>query len=96
MPDQDQDHDAIVEITSAVARIQARSWQARDWIETHVALEQVQTWTGSLLEVAPHYIGDLIAGMLADGLHIASVHGQTIEHRSQSGSVLFMTPVSHN
>lgn len=92
----DREHDAIVEITSAIARIQTYSRQAQDWIETHVALEQVQTWTGSLLEVAPHYIGDLIAGMLADGLQLASVHGQTIEHRSQSGSVLFMTRVSHN
>jgi hypothetical protein len=92
----DREHDATIEITSTVARIWVRSWQARDWIEMHVALAQVQTWTGSLLEVAPHYIGDLIAGMLADGLHIASVSGQTIAHRSQSSRALFLTCVSDN
>ena len=92
----DQDHDASIEITSAVARIQALSRQAQDWIETHVTLDQVQTWTGSILEVAPHYIGDLIAGMLADGLKIVTVQGRTIEQRGQSSSVLFMTRVSHN
>jgi hypothetical protein len=91
-----QEHVAIVEIHSTLARIQPLSQAARDWIEMHITLEQVQTWTGSLLEVAPHYIGDLIAGMLADGLKVATAHGQLIEEREQSSSVLFMTRASHN
>lgn len=91
-----QEHDAIVEIHNSLARIQPLSRAARDWIETHVTLEQVQTWTGSLLEVAPHYIGDLIAGMLADGLKVATTRGQMIEDRRQSSSALFMTRASHN
>jgi hypothetical protein len=73
-----QEYDAIVEIHSTLARVKPLSHEARDWIETHVTLEQVQTWNGSLLEVTPHYIGDLIAGMLADGLKVASAHGQII------------------
>jgi hypothetical protein len=91
-----QEHDAIVEIHSTLARIQPLSGAARDWIETHVTLEQVQTWTGSLLEVTPHYVGDLIAGMLADGLKVATTRGQIIEDRGQISSVLFLTRASHN
>ena len=92
----DQEHDAIVEVSSEAARVRALSAKARHWIETHVTLEQVDLWTGHMLQVAPHYIGDLIAGMLADGLKVSSVRGSTIEHRDQSSSVLFMTPASQN
>jgi hypothetical protein len=92
----DQEHDAIVEVSSEAARVQALSAKARQWIETHVTLEQVDRWNGHMLQVAPHYIGDLIAGMLADGLKVSTVRGSTIEHRDQSSSVLFMTPASQN
>jgi hypothetical protein len=92
----EQEHDAIVEIHRDIARVHTLSTPARQWIESHVTLEQVDTWTGSLLEVAPHYIGDLIAGMLADGLKVATTHGNIIEDRDQCGSVLFMTSTSWN
>jgi hypothetical protein len=46
--------------------------------------------------VAPHYIGDLIAGMLADGLKVSTVRGHSIEQRDQLSSVLFLTPPSQN
>jgi hypothetical protein len=72
-------HDAIVDMDHAVVRVQALSHTACDWIETHVTLEQVQTWTGSLLEVAGHYASDLVTGMLADGLKVATARGQRLE-----------------
>jgi hypothetical protein len=92
----DQEHDAIVEISQEVARVRALSTKAQKWIETHVTLEQADTWSDKTLEVAPHYIGDLIAGMLADGLKVASIRGSLIEHRRQCSSVLFMTQPSQN
>ena len=92
----DQEHDAVVEIRQQVARIRALSAKAHKWIETHVTLEQVDAWSNNTLEVAPHYIGDLIAGMLADGLKVASIRGSLIEHRGQCSSVLFMTQASQN
>ena len=92
----DQEHDAIVEISQEVARVQALSAKTQKWIETHVTLEQVDAWNNNTLEVAPHYIGDLIARMLADGLKVASIRGNMIEHRGQCSSVLFMTQVSQN
>jgi hypothetical protein len=92
----DQEHDAIVEISQDIAHVRAFSAQAQQWIKTHVILEQVESWNGNTLAVAPHYIGDLIAGMLADGLKVASVRGSMIEHRGQCSSVLFMAQVSQN
>jgi hypothetical protein len=92
----DQEHDVIVEVSSEAAWVRALSAKARHWIETHVTLEQANLWTGHMLQVAPHYIGDLIAGMLADGLKVSTVRGSAIEHRDQSSSVLFMTPPSQN
>jgi hypothetical protein len=92
----DQEHDALVEMSQDVARVWARSAKARQWIEIHVTLDQVETWTGNALEVAPHYIGDLIAGMLADGLTVVTKRGSLIEHRGQCGSVLFMALASQN
>jgi hypothetical protein len=92
----EQNHDAIVEVGGAVAHVRAISAQARQWIETHVTLEQARLWTGHTLEVAPHYIGDLIAGMLADGLKVSTVRGHAIEQRDQLSSVLFLTPPSQN
>jgi hypothetical protein len=92
----DQEHDAIVEISQDVARVRALSAKAQKWIETHVTLEQVESWSDNTLAVAPHYIGDLIAGMLADGLKVASIRGSMIEHRGQCSSVLFMTQMSQN
>ena len=47
----DQEHDAIVEVSSEAARVRALSAKARQWIETHVTLEQVD-----LLE-RPHATG---------------------------------------
>jgi hypothetical protein len=96
LPMYDQDHDAIVEIDSALARIRVLSPQARDWIETHVTLEQAQTWAESVLEVAPHYIGDLLTGMLADGLKISTVRGQLLESRSHFSTDFFLTSASQN
>jgi len=72
-------HDAIVEMDPTVVRVQALSRTACDWIETHVTLEQVQTWTGSMLEVAGHYASDLVTGMLADGLKVTTARGQMLE-----------------
>ena len=72
-------HDAIIELDNAVVRVQALSRTAYDWIETHVTLEQVQAWADSILEVAEHYAGDLMTGMLADGLKVATAPGQVIE-----------------
>ena len=92
----DQEHDALVEMNQDIARVWALSAKARQWIEVHVTLDQVETWTGNALEVVPHYIGDLIAGMLADGLQVATTRGSMIEHRGQCGSVLFMTQTSQN
>jgi hypothetical protein len=92
----DQERDALVEMNQDIARVQALSAKARQWIEIHVTLDQVKTWNGNALEVAPHYIGDLIAGMLADGLKVATIGGSRIEHRGQCGSVLFMTQTSKN
>ena len=92
----DQEHDVIVEIDRTIARVRALSLQARAWIETHVTLDQVQTWTGSVLEVAPHYIGDLIAGMLADGLQVATTHGQLIGNRSACSTAFFLAHASEN
>jgi hypothetical protein len=40
----DQEHDAIVEVSSEAARVQALSAKARHWIETHVTLEQVDSF----------------------------------------------------
>jgi hypothetical protein len=96
IPMYDQNHDAVVEIDSALARVRVLSPQARDWIETHVTLEQVQTWTGSVLEVTPHYIGDLITGMLADGLKISTVCGQLMENRTHFSHDFFLTSASQN
>jgi hypothetical protein len=84
-------HDAIVEISQDAARVQAVSAKAQKWIETHVTLEQVESWSDNTLAVVPHYIGDIIAGMLADGLKVASARGSMIEHREQYSSVLFPT-----
>ena len=81
--------DAIVEMDHAVVRVQALSRTACDWIEAHVTLEQVQTWTGSMLEVAGHYAGDLVTGMLADGLKVATSRGQVLEQHSQYSNALF-------
>jgi hypothetical protein len=92
----DQEHDALVEMSRDVARVLALSAKARQWIEIHVTLDQVETWTDNALEIAPHYVGDLIAGMLADGLQVATTRGSMIEHRGQCGSVLFMTQTSQN
>jgi hypothetical protein len=78
-----QQHDAIIELDNFLARLRPLSWAARDWIETHVTLDQVQTWTGSMLEVAAYYIGDLVTGMLDDGLKVVTVRGRVIEQRSQ-------------
>jgi hypothetical protein len=61
-----------------------------------VTLEQVQSWTGSVLEVAPHYVGDLVAGMLADGLKVATKHGRLIEDRAACSAVLFLAHTSQN
>jgi hypothetical protein len=92
----DQEHDAIIEIDRTLARVRALSHQSRLWIETHVTLEQVQTWTGSVLEIAPHYVGDLIAGMHADGLQVATIRGQLIGDRSAYSTVLFLAHASKN
>jgi hypothetical protein len=75
-----QQHDAIIEMDSTLARVRALSLAAREWIETHVTLAQVHTWTGSVLEVAAYYIVDLLTGMLADGLKVSTVRGQVIAH----------------
>ena len=91
-----QDHDAIIEIDGFLARVQALSPEAQEWIEAHVTLDQVQTWTGNMLEVAPYYIGDLITGMFSDGLKISTTRGWIIEDRAQCGSALFMAHVSRN
>jgi hypothetical protein len=74
----DLQHDATININNACARIEARSPATREWIETHVTLEQVQTWTGDVLEVAPHHISGLIAGMLIDELKLTIVDGQAL------------------
>jgi hypothetical protein len=79
----DQPHDVLVEINDSLARVQTFSTAAYDWIETHVTLEQTQIWNGNVLEVACHYIGDLITGMLADGLKVTTGRGQTIAPCSQ-------------
>ena len=92
----DEAYDAIIDIDASSARIEALSYEALDWIETHVTLEQAQLWTGRILEVAPHDIGDLIVGMLADGLKISTAGGYFIEHRSQCSTAFFMTQVSLN
>ncbi len=88
--------DASVEINWSRARIHVLSSRARDWIEAHVTLEQVETWTGEVLDVAPHHIGDLIAGMLADGMKIATTHGVAIEERAQWSRAFFLSQVSLN
>jgi hypothetical protein len=92
----EQDCDAIIEIDPSLARVLVLSPEAQDWIEVHVTLEQVETWTGDILEIAPHYIGDLIAGMLSDGLKISTAHGHSIERRAQCGNMFFMTYMSLN
>jgi hypothetical protein len=91
-----RNHDAIVEIDCCLARVQALSPEARNWIEAHVTLAQVQTWTGNILEVTPHCIGELITGMFADGLHLSTARDQVIKCRTHCGSDLFMTYMSQN
>jgi hypothetical protein len=91
-----QDPDALVDIDPLRARVQVLSSEAKDWIETHVTLEQVQAWTGAVLEVASSHIGDLITGMFADGLKISTACGWAIEHRTRCCNALFPTQVSQN
>lgn len=71
----------MVEIDNFCARIEGRSPRTRDWNKSHVTVEQVQTWTGNILEVAPCYIGDLISGMLANDLKILTIDNQILEDR---------------
>jgi hypothetical protein len=92
----DQEHDALVEMSQDTAHVWALSTKARQWIEIHVTLDQVEIWTGKALEIAPHYMGDLIAGMLADGLKVTTSRGSMIEPYGQYGCVPFMTPASQN
>jgi hypothetical protein len=83
-----QQYDAIIELDNFLARLRPLSWATRAWLETHVTLEQVQTWTGSVLEVAAYHIGDLVTDMLDDGLQVATVRGRVIEQRSQYAGII--------
>ncbi len=66
-------YDAVVEHGLFSARLRALTPEARDWIETHVTLRQVRTWSNGVLEVAAHDLEPLVTGMLADGLQVVTL-----------------------
>jgi len=68
--------DALIEISPVCTRIITLTPRAHHWVEMHVTLTQVQTWTEGVLEVAPLDITDLLTGMLRAGLRLAPVCGR--------------------
>ena len=82
-----QPHDAIVEMDEALARVHALSLTSRDWIETHVTLAQVRLWTGNVLEVPAQEIGDLVTGMLTNGLKVLTRHSRARGHHPEGWAV---------
>jgi hypothetical protein len=71
--------DALVDIAPCCARVWTLTSQAHLWVETHVPVQQVRTWSEGILEVAPYDITDLLTGMLRAGLYITPVGGGIIK-----------------
>jgi hypothetical protein len=92
----DQDYDALIEIEPTYARVQILSLAAREWLETHVTLDQVHIWDGSMLEIAPCHIGALITGMLDSGLVVATGCDHTPEPSLPGHTAFFLTYLSLN
>jgi hypothetical protein len=74
--------DALIEISPLYTRILTLTPRAHHWVEMHVTLAQVQTWTEGVLEVAPCDITDLLTDMLRAGLRLAPVCGRMNIRRS--------------
>ena len=68
--------DALIESSPLYTRILTLTPRAHHWVEMHVTLAQVQTWSEGVLEVAPLDLTDLLTGMLRAGLSLAPVCGR--------------------
>ena len=86
--------DAIVEIVSNSAWVRALTPRARDWIEAHVTLSQVQTWANDRLEVPTSIITDLIVAMLTTGLTLMPASGRMIIRPGQLRTLDFVLCIS--
>ena len=88
--------DALVDIAPCCARMWTLTPQAHLWVETHVTVQQVRTWSEGILEVAPYDLTDLLTGMLRAGLYITPVGGWIIKGPSHLQKDVHLAPVSSN
>ncbi len=61
--------DFIVENHGSIMLLRAESPAAKEWQDEHLDLEEAQRLCGAVV-VEPRYIGDIAAGIMADGLTI--------------------------
>lgn len=88
--------DALVDIAPCCARMWTLTPQAYLWVETHVTVHQIRTWSEGILEVAPYDITDLLTGMLRAGLYITPVDGWISKGPSHVQKDVHLAPVSTN
>jgi hypothetical protein len=88
--------DALVDIAPCCARVWTLTPQAHLWVETHVTVQQVRTWSEGILEVASYDITDLLMGMLRAGLYITPMGGWISKSTSRLQKNVHMAHVSTN
>jgi hypothetical protein len=74
-------HDAIINLTPFNACIRTLTPQARNWIESHVTLGDVETWADGILEIPLPVSSDLIGAMLRADLKVAQASGRMMISR---------------
>ena len=76
-------HDAIINLTPFNACIRTLTPRARSWIESHVALGDVGTWSDGILEIPLPVSSDLIGAMLRANLKVVQASGRMMMSRTE-------------